>query len=270
VAEDNIVNQKVATMMLQSLGCRVEVAANGREAIRMLDSLPFDVIFMDCEMPEMDGYEATAEIRRRSDAKANLPIIAVTAKATQGDRDYCLQAGMDDYISKPVKPGDFRAALERWRPVSKPGDAGQEVKGQNVNGQVENATAVAPVEMRSVTDIDPALDAEALERLRDLAAATDASLLGQIFEAFLTDGEARLIALQHALQESDAADLRKAAHALKGASANIGARRMAEIAEQLQALGEAGSVAGAAPLIEALQVEFAGVRTEITVELEKP
>ena len=143
------------------------------------------------------------------------------------------------------------------------------MNGANVNGEVENATAVAAVEMRSVTDIDRALDAEVVERLRDLAAATDASLLGQIFEAFLADGEARIIALRHALQESDAAGLRKAAHALKGASANIGARRMAEITEQLQALGEANSIAGAAPLIDTLQVEFARVRAEIAVQLEQ-
>jgi CheY-like chemotaxis protein len=241
----------------------------------MLDSLPFDLVFMDCEMPEMDGYEATAEIRRRTDAKRNLPIIAVTAKATQGDRDYCLQAGMDDYMSKPVKTEGFRAALERWRPGGKDEDASQEVNGaevngKSVNGAVHNATTVASVETQSVPAIDPALDAEVVERLRDLAAATDESLLGQIFDAFLSDGEARLIALRHALQDSDSAGLRKAAHALKGASANIGARRMAEITEQLQALGEAGSVEGAAPLIDTLQVEFVGVRAEIAAELEKP
>jgi CheY-like chemotaxis protein/HPt (histidine-containing phosphotransfer) domain-containing protein len=273
VAEDNIVNQKVATLMLQSLGCRVEVAANGREALRMLNSVPFTMIFMDCEMPEMDGYEATAEIRRRADGKHNLPIIAVTAKATQGDRDYCLQAGMDDYMSKPVNLLDFRAALERWGPGGKEECQRSEEATDAPSPSLEAetiaecdalaATAPAPFKVR-------ALDSEVVQRLRDLSMATDASLLGQIFEAFLSDGEARLLVLRRAGEETDAPSLRKAAHALKGASANVGAHRMAEISQELQALGEAGSVEGAGALIEALQVEFGGVCSEIAAELEKP
>jgi PAS domain S-box-containing protein len=273
VAEDNIVNQKVATLMLQSLGCRVEVAANGREALRMLNSAPFTMIFMDCEMPEMDGYEATAEIRRRTDGKDNLPIIAVTAKATQGDRDYCLQAGMDDYMSKPVNLRDFQAALERWGPGGKEKCQRGEEATDAPSASMEAETVVecdalpaivqAPLKMQ-------ALDAEVLQRLRDLSMATDASLLGQIFEAFLSDGKTRLTVLRRAMDETDALSLRKAAHALKGASANVGALRMAEVAQELQALGEAGSVEGAGPLIEALQVEFGGVCSDIAAELEKP
>ncbi len=265
VAEDNIVNQKVATMMLQSFGCRVEVAANGREALKSIEKLPFDIIFMDCEMPEMDGYEATAEIRLRADAKSRLPIIAVTAKATRGDREFCLQAGMDDYMSKPVKSEDFQAALERW---TRPGDEGRGMKD-------EGESTEAPVEVQQASSLHPSsvtphpsLDVEVVARLRDLAAATDASLLNQIFESFLSDDEARLSTLRDALDRSDAETLRKAAHALKGASANVGARRMADLSQELQALGEAGTVQGAASLVDQLEAEFALVRSEIAAELK--
>lgn len=304
VAEDNIVNQKVATLILHSFGCRVEVAANGREALTMLEALPFDLVFMDCEMPEMDGYEATAQIRRRPDEKRLIPIIAVTAKATKGDREYCLEAGMDDYMSKPVKSDDFQAALERWAPgkedagqededaapIGDVGDSGQE-KDKNEQEKEpqqapEQASEPAPVPEpvavsapAQVTELTPApaqqsssnqpsLDAEVVARLRDLAEATDASLLNQIFEAFLGDGTARLNTLQGALETGDSETLRKAAHALKGASANIGAQRMAEISQELQALGEAGTVTGAAVWIEQLEAEFKRVQIEIAAELE--
>ena len=268
VAEDNIVNQKVATMMLQSFGCCVEVAANGREALKSIDALPFDIIFMDCEMPEMDGYEATAEVRRRGDDKRRLPIVAVTAKATKGDREFCLQAGMDDYMSKPVKSEDFRAALERWGPGAKDED-------EAVNDEKERLAAPPPqstLEPDSAARLPvpaPSVDAEVVARLRDLALATDMSLLGQIFESFASDGQARILVLKEALEKGDAVALRKAAHLLKGASANIGARRMAGIAEQLQALGEAGTIAGAGASVNELEAEFGRVRSEIAVELER-
>ncbi len=113
LAEDHHVNQKVATMMLQNLGCQVEVAANGKEAVRMMDEGSYDLIFMDCEMPLMDGFAAMAAIRARTDGKRRVPIIAVTAKATQGDREHCLQSGMDDYISKPVHIDQLVAVLSR-------------------------------------------------------------------------------------------------------------------------------------------------------------
>jgi PAS domain S-box-containing protein len=113
VVEDNPVNQRVAIRMLEKLGCRVDLAANGKEAVEMVQMLPYDLVFMDCEMPELDGYEATAEIRRREPPERRLPIVAMTAHAMKGDRERCLQAGMDDYISKPVRPEELRATLER-------------------------------------------------------------------------------------------------------------------------------------------------------------
>lgn len=117
VAEDNVVNQKVATRMLEKLGLRADVAANGREAVDMCQLLPYDVVFMDCHMPEMDGYAATREIRRRQGGSDRIAIIAMTAEAMEGCRDNCIAAGMDDYIAKPVKMDDLVEALRRWARV---------------------------------------------------------------------------------------------------------------------------------------------------------
>jgi CheY-like chemotaxis protein len=120
VVEDNTVNQMVATRLLEKLGCRVDVAANGREAVKMTGRLPYDAIFMDCQMPEMDGFAATREIRKREGSSVHRPIIAMTANAMQGDRERCLNAGMDDYVSKPIRKADLIEALERH--VSKKGN----------------------------------------------------------------------------------------------------------------------------------------------------
>ncbi|MBK7368141.1 MAG: response regulator [Candidatus Eisenbacteria bacterium] len=117
VAEDNAINQKVATRMLSKLGCRVDVGANGAEAVDLWRQLPYDVIFMDCQMPEMDGFEATREIRRLEQSSGRrTPIVALTANAMSGDREKCLEAGMDDFISKPVDEARLREAIARWTP----------------------------------------------------------------------------------------------------------------------------------------------------------
>jgi CheY-like chemotaxis protein len=112
VAEDNVVNQKVATRMLAKLGFRADVAADGREALEMWRLIPYDLIFMDCQMPEMDGYKATQEIRRQEGNRRHVVIIAMTAEAL--GRDRCIESGMDDFISKPVRMEDLAALTHRW------------------------------------------------------------------------------------------------------------------------------------------------------------
>jgi CheY-like chemotaxis protein len=117
VVEDSVVNQRVAARLLEKLGCRIDVAANGLEAVTMLAQLAYDLVFMDCQMPEMDGFVATAVIRQReAHSGRHTPIIAMTANAMQGDRERCLEAGMDDYVSKPVKPEALAAMLQKWAP----------------------------------------------------------------------------------------------------------------------------------------------------------
>ena len=115
LAEDNPVNQRLAVLILERLGCQVDVAGNGREAVEMAEGASYDLVFMDCQMPELNGYEATREIRRRP-AEQRVPVIAMTANAMPGDRRRCLEAGMDDYVSKPVRPENFEAILARWAP----------------------------------------------------------------------------------------------------------------------------------------------------------
>jgi CheY-like chemotaxis protein len=117
IAEDNAINQKVIERMVQKLGYPVDLVANGREAITALGGSTYTLVFMDCQMPEMDGFEACREIRKL-DGGAQIPIIAITANAMKGDRERCLAAGMDDYVSKPFKQEDLRVVIERWRGVA--------------------------------------------------------------------------------------------------------------------------------------------------------
>ena len=275
VAEDNSANQKIASLMLQSLNCSVDVATNGAEAVEMLGALPYDVVFMDCEMPVMDGFEATKAIRAMPGGKARIPIVAVTAQAMSGDRERCLDAGMDDYITKPVQAKDFLAALERWACENKTSNDKASANA-HANASAESAPeaqidAQAPeestVSATSATSATSALDASVLANLRALAQATDISLLQEIIDAFLCDSTMRLESLRQAAAEGDAQVLKQAAHALKGASANIGAKVMAALSQELQAMGEEGSTAGATPVIEQLEAEFARARSELEAEL---
>jgi PAS domain S-box-containing protein len=267
LAEDNATNQIVGAMMLRNLGCNVDVAASGREAMRMVEAVSYHLVFMDCEMPEMDGFETTAAIRRRPDRKSRLPIVAVTAQAMQGDKERCLLAGMDDYISKPVRQEDFAAALTRWVPGKEIGNK-DEAKERVTRGDEKTENANGPNSLpfpasSTLSGIPAALDPVAVARLRALAEATEPSLIGQIFASFLSDGAERIDKLQNALDGSDPELLRKTAHAIKGASANIGAHRLADIAQRLEFLGNARSMDGAAVFIEQIEGEFERVKSEI-------
>jgi CheY-like chemotaxis protein len=126
LAEDNSVNQKVAVRMLEKLGCSVDVAANGFEAVSLCGSLPYDLVLMDCQMPEMDGLQATSEIRAMESGDRRTPIVALTANVLPRDRELCLKAGMDDFVSKPVSIAALAAALGQWATKDSPGTGGKE------------------------------------------------------------------------------------------------------------------------------------------------
>jgi CheY-like chemotaxis protein len=213
---------------------------------------------MDCEMPQMDGFEATAAIRRQPDGK-HIPIIAVTAQVMQGDQERCLNAGMDDYISKPVKQEDFATALYRW--VS---DKTAERKNDTKHPPEVHGSAVSPDATETVSSsgdpassgISAALDPGTIARLRALAEASEPSLMDQIFTAFVIDSVERIRALRKASGESDSELMRKAAHALRGASANVGALHMAAITQQLECSGDNADMSWAAALIDQLEREF--------------
>ncbi|MGH8762790.1 MAG: response regulator, partial [Nitrosospira sp.] len=269
LAEDNVTNQIVGSAMLRNLGCHVDVAANGREAIQMVETFPYEIVFMDCEMPEMDGFEATAAIRRRSDGKSRLPIVAVTAQAMQGDKGNCLLAGMDDYIPKPAKQEDFAAALKRWAPAKQQED-GDEI--QQYHAENEKTASVGTANSSSsplssfssgASGAPSALNANAVARLRALGEVTEPSLMSRIFTSFLNEGAERIKLLRISLDGSDAKLLRKTAHTLRGASLSIGALHMAELAQQLEALDKAHSAAGAGALIEQIEGEFERIKAEI-------
>jgi PAS domain S-box-containing protein len=283
LTEDNITNQIVGAMMLKNLGCEVDVADNGRQALQKIDRFSYDLVFMDCEMPEMDGFEATAMIRQREDEKSLLPIIAVTAQAMQGDRERCLLAGMSDYLSKPLKQEDFFHALESWLPErgepqasKKPKEDTQPhpAKPGETDGKADTAAVPepepapasggrpAPVSTRPAA---PTLNANVIASLRELQAETDPSLMSQIFASFISDGAQRIRILKNSIVDHDAEAVRKTAHALKGACNTIGAQRMADIALRLETMGAASTTetAALAALAEQIENEFELLKMEI-------
>jgi signal transduction histidine kinase/sensor domain CHASE-containing protein/CheY-like chemotaxis protein/HPt (histidine-containing phosphotransfer) domain-containing protein len=281
VVDDNATNQQVAALMLQHMGCRVDLAASGQEALRLIGMLPYDLVLMDCEMPDMDGYEATAEIRRLEGP--HIPVVAMTAKAMQGDRQRCLDAGMDDYISKPVHPQDLATIVRHWAMRSPRSDvqafrrsgvepsarvaerAGtREAGGRGALGSDALRSAPrAPLTPDLPQEEEPALDPAVITRLRTLAERVDANILVKLRETFERDTGERLSTLHEASARGDADEIRRTAHALKGACANVGARGMAEVCRQLEASGAARNVAGSGELVTRLEQEFRRVEREL-------
>jgi HPt (histidine-containing phosphotransfer) domain-containing protein len=194
----------------------------------------------------MDGYEATRRLRHSEDGTArHLPVIAMTAAAMEGDREACLEAGMDDYITKPVRPGAIREALEHW------------IAPEPTATVVADDTNVS----REVLVLDP----ERFAVLRDLDSG-DGELLTAIIGGYINDGAVLLATLREALAEGDPQSVERAAHTLKGASANLGALRLTETCAKLEALGRAGALGTAPELVVAATGEFDEVRAALAVE----
>ena len=258
LAEDNPVNQKVAVRMLERLGYRVDVAEDGREALDALDRHDYAAVLMDVQMPGMDGYEATAEIRHREAARAwgehhNVPIIAMTANAMQGDREKALVAGMDDYLPKPVRQEALAETLSRWVPE----EAGRPEGRPDPDG---NGAAEDP---------EPPLDEAVLAGLRDLQDEDEPDILEELARMFLADGSRRIEEIRSSLAKGDAAGVERAAHTLKGGAGNMGAKRMANTCGALQDAGASEDLARAPGLLESLEAEFDRVRPALEAEIER-
>ena len=249
LAEDNEVNQKVAVRMLEKLGYRADVAEDGLEALEALQNYSYAAVLMDCQMPNMDGYEATADIRRREEETGrHIPIIAMTANALQGDREKALEAGMDDYVAKPVRVGEIEKILRRWVSVDKePATEEGEAEPDNEN-----------------SDGDAVLDPDVLRSLKNLEEDGEQSIVAELAGIFLEDVASRLDALWRAVDEDDANSVLETAHALKGSSANMGACKMHDVCSKLQETGKSGDLTKVPGLLEQLEAEFGRVRPELT------
>ena len=236
VAEDNPINQEVVRGALESWGYQVLIVENGRDAIAACDSGDYAVVLMDCQMPELDGYEATREIRAREAGRRHIPIIALTAHALAGDREKCLAAGMDDYVPKPFTPDELHRAVARWTGVAP-------------------AAAVQPERPRPART-GGVLDASVLHDLRKLDPDGAEGFLRGVIDLFLLHTPLRLQTLRRAVENDLADDVARIAHTLKGSCGNVGAATMTELCIELGAIASAGTVRGASAMVERLDAEF--------------
>lgn len=254
VAEDSAVNRQIVAMQLDRAGYKADSVLNGRQAIEALEKRSYDIVLMDCQMPEMDGYQATREIRQREGQFRRVIIIAMTAHALQGDREECLAAGMDDYISKPLRQEELARVLERWTSAL-----------MNNSPRLETAKGESPLASRDV----PSIDANMLAQMRKLAMEEEPDFLDSLIDLFFEDARNHLAALREGVSQSDARKLADKSHALKSSCGNLGAKKMTAICNDIEALGRAASVEGAAALVAELEEEFIGVCRALEAEKRK-
>jgi two-component system sensor histidine kinase/response regulator len=259
LAEDNPVNQEVVLSMLEMMGLRCDLAANGHEVLAALEQRHYDIILMDCQMPEMDGFETTAEIRcseQRSPGR-HIPIIAVTANAMEGDREQCLQAGMDDYLSKPFTRVQLLEILRQWC-----GDADADA------GTGTGAAVIAQVGPEADAQ-EATLDPEPLRNIRSLQRSGKPDLLGTVIELYLSDCPGVMNALRAAIESGNGEQVRQYAHRMKSGSANLGANRMAGLCRELEQLGRSGATGAAMPLLQQAEAEFRRVVVALQAECRR-
>jgi two-component system, sensor histidine kinase and response regulator len=244
VAEDNVVNQKIALRQLKKLGYSADAVANGLEAVDAVGRIPYDIVLMDCQMPELDGYEATRRIRQleESEPRPGRPpvyVIAMTANALEGNRESCMGVGMNDFVSKPVRLPELQAVLRRA--VVSLGNGRRVLLGEEVEKKMQAENAIDP---------------GALAALRALAEPGESGMLEELLGLFLRDAPARLDGMEAAIEGNNSEKLRDNAHNLKGMASNLGARRLAEDSGSLEEMGRAGQLTGANQVLARIRVEY--------------
>jgi signal transduction histidine kinase/DNA-binding response OmpR family regulator len=267
VAEDNPVNQGVVRAMLRRMGLEPVLTANGEEAVQAVGEKTFDLVLMDCQMPVMDGYEATAAIRRLpADAAGRLPIVALTANAMPGDEQRCRDAGMDGFLAKPYSFTQLRAVLARWLPEAGPGPAPQ--AGVSSVATPPPAAPGATPAHTATGEGDP-ISAATLQSLRELDPEGGDALVGELVASYLEMADDGIARVEQALAAGDAAALARAAHAMKSGSANVGAEVLAARYRELEQFGRLGDLVGAGGLLAALRHEHARATQRLVLVLEK-
>ena len=234
LAEDNLVNQKLASRLLEKRNHSVTVAMNGREALTALEKNSFDLVLMDMQMPEMDGFEATRVLREKEKSTGrHQPVIAMTALAMNGDRERCMAVGMDGYLSKPIRPAELDEVLDA-------------LLTPNQDLPADNANTIAP---SNTVDVEQLLDRLDYDR----------SLLAELIEIFRREYPANLQVVQRAIASQDAEAVQHAGHTLKGALGNLSATQASHLAGELEALGRGGELSGAQDLLNKLVLELTSV-----------
>ena len=249
LAEDNITNQQVALGILKKLGLHADAVVDGAEAITALETVAYDLVLMDVQMPEMDGLEATRLIRDPDSAVLDhkVPIIAMTAHAMQGDRERCLEAGMDDYVTKPISPQVLADALDRWLPRD------NAVPATHAPGQPGAGHPSIPTEA-SVFD-----EAGLMTRLMD-----DEVLARAVVDGFLDDAPRLIDSLRDCLRAGDASGAIRQAHTIKGASATVGGEALSMVAQEMERAATSGDLDGASDRLPDLEFAFDRLRSAMT------
>ena len=242
LVEDNPVNREVAVAMLENLGCGIDTAENGRLAVEAMSAGTYDAVLMDCQMPTMDGLTATGEIREREQmsGSARVPIIALTANAMEGDRERCLAAGMDDFLSKPFTQQQLATLLRRWLALR----------------------ALPESERRDMSRV-PLIDSAVL---RNIAALAKPALLNSMIDLYLQHSPSLLAAIDSAAANMQAEALSQAVHTLKSSTSNLGGTRLAMVAKECEVLVREGGITQAAPVVQRIRKEYQDFCAALTRE----
>jgi CheY-like chemotaxis protein len=252
LVEDNLVNQEVCRAMLEHLGHRVEVAGNGKVAVDHVTEKEYDIVLMDCQMPEMDGYAATRAIRKLEEAgfgeTRHTPIVALTAHALQGDAERSLAAGMDDHLSKPFTIDQLREVILKYAQVNGKNHSGQPAVSQNDDQEKQSSS--------TQTDHANGFDTTALDRIRALEAPGSNDLIKTVISHYCNETPKILESLKGALQGNDAPSVNKLAHSLKSSSANVGAIALSELCKEMELAGRANTLARCPELLFRIEREY--------------